>query len=73
MWLDVEVDGIDGCHCCVSHSLFVCDIATAELHESQFCLDFIVLVAELLSVALIANRVQISEEKFVFLLHYKLN
>ena len=61
------------CHCCVSHSLFVCDIATAELHESQFCLDFIVLVAELLSVALIANRVQISEEKFPFLLHYKLN
>ena len=68
MWLDVEVDGIDRCHCCVSHSLFVClcDIAAAELHGSQFCLDFIVLVAELLSIALMANRVQISEEKFFF-------
>ena len=58
---------------CKSFFVCLCDIAAAELHGSQFCLDFIVLVAELLSIALIANRVQITEEKFVFLLHYKLN
>ena len=61
---------------CKSFFVYLCDMAAAdaaELHGSQFCLDFIVLVAELLSITLIANRVQISEEKFVFLLHYKLN